>query len=114
MPGSAVKVQVRSRWVDVRCPTRQELLDVCQGWRTAVPDGRVDIVNLPECGDAVGLLHLSPPESPAHASIAASTRSGPGNHGQDAFGMAEELLHEVGEEGRGRILCHFSVVGEDA
>lgn len=37
----------------VRCATRQEVLDVCQSWRTAFPDGRVDVVNLLECGNTI-------------------------------------------------------------
>jgi ketosteroid isomerase-like protein len=36
-----------------RCHTRQEVLDVCQGWRTAFPDGRVDVVKVLGCGDTI-------------------------------------------------------------
>ena len=35
------------------CHTRQEVLDVCVGWRTAFPDGRVDVVETLECGPAI-------------------------------------------------------------
>ena len=35
------------------CHTRQEVLDVCRGWRTAFPHGRVDVVNLLDCGETI-------------------------------------------------------------
>jgi len=35
------------------CRTRNEVLEVCEGWRIAFPDGRVDVVNLLECGDTI-------------------------------------------------------------
>jgi ketosteroid isomerase-like protein len=27
------------------CRTRQEVLDVCRGWKAAFPDGRVEVIN---------------------------------------------------------------------
>jgi steroid delta-isomerase-like uncharacterized protein len=36
-----------------KCRTRQEVLDVCRGWRTAFPDGRVEVVNLLDCGETI-------------------------------------------------------------
>jgi steroid delta-isomerase-like uncharacterized protein len=35
------------------CRTRDEVLGVCRRWRTAFPDGRVDVVNIIECGNTV-------------------------------------------------------------
>lgn len=38
---------------DAQCHTRQEVLGVCNGWRTAFPDGRVDVVSVHDCGDVL-------------------------------------------------------------
>jgi steroid delta-isomerase-like uncharacterized protein len=35
------------------CRSRREVLDVCQGWKTAFPDGRVEVVNVVVSGDVV-------------------------------------------------------------
>ena len=35
------------------CHTRAQVLAVCKRWRTAFPDGRVDVVNTLECGDTI-------------------------------------------------------------
>jgi steroid delta-isomerase-like uncharacterized protein len=35
------------------CRTREEVLDVCRSWRTAFPDGRVEIANVIACDDVV-------------------------------------------------------------
>src|SRR3954466_11960429 len=33
------------------CRTRQDVLDVCRGWRAAFPDGRVDVTHAIVCDD---------------------------------------------------------------
>jgi len=35
------------------CRSRAEVLDVCQSWKAAFPDGRVDVINAISCGDIV-------------------------------------------------------------
>jgi ketosteroid isomerase-like protein len=35
------------------CRTRQEVLDVCRGWKAAFPDGRVEVINAIVCDDTV-------------------------------------------------------------
>jgi steroid delta-isomerase-like uncharacterized protein len=35
------------------CRTRGEVLEVCRGWKTAFPDGRVEVVNAVDCGAVV-------------------------------------------------------------
>ena len=35
------------------CHTRVEVLEVCQSWKAAFPDGRVDVVNAIGCDDIV-------------------------------------------------------------
>jgi steroid delta-isomerase-like uncharacterized protein len=38
---------------DDACHSRQEVLEVCRGWRDAFPDGRVDVVRALTCGDVL-------------------------------------------------------------
>jgi steroid delta-isomerase-like uncharacterized protein len=35
------------------CRTRQEVLEVCQSWKAAFPDGRVEVVNAIACDNVV-------------------------------------------------------------
>ena len=35
------------------CRSREEVLEVCRSWKTAFPDGRVDVVGAIVCGDFV-------------------------------------------------------------
>jgi steroid delta-isomerase-like uncharacterized protein len=35
------------------CRTRDEVLDVCRSWKAAFPDGRVEVINVIECGGTV-------------------------------------------------------------
>jgi len=55
--GAAQQYAEQCEWdfpaFSAQCHTRAEVLGVCRGWRTAFPDGRVDVVNLLECGDTI-------------------------------------------------------------
>jgi steroid delta-isomerase-like uncharacterized protein len=55
--GAAEQYAERCLWdapaYSAACRTRQEVLEVCRRWRTAFPDGQVEIVNTLECGDTI-------------------------------------------------------------